>query len=73
MQELTDALGLPASTVRRDFEQLDVEGHVRRTHGGAVVSTATHSTFEPAAAIAAQASRADKSAIGRAASYAFAW
>lgn len=69
IQEMTDALGISPSTVRRDLEQLEVEGHVRRTHGGAVVSSATHSTFEPAAAIAAQASRAEKSAIGRAAAY----
>lgn len=69
IQELTDALGISASTVRRDLEQLEHEGHVRRTHGGAVISSATHSTFEPAAAIAAQASRAEKSAIGRAAAH----
>jgi DeoR family transcriptional regulator, aga operon transcriptional repressor len=67
IQELTDALGISASTVRRDLENLEIEGHLRRTHGGAVMSSATHSTFEPAAAIAAQAARAEKAAIGRAA------
>jgi len=67
IQELADAMGASPSTVRRDLEQLEDEGHLRRTHGGAVVSSANHSTFEPDAAIAAQASRAEKLAIGAAA------
>jgi DeoR family transcriptional regulator of aga operon len=67
IQELSDALGASPSTVRRDLEQLESEGHLRRTHGGAVVSSANHSTFEPDAAIAAQVSRVEKSAIGAAA------
>lgn len=65
--ELSDALGASASTVRRDLEQLEAEGHLRRTHGGAVVSSANHSAFEPDAAIAAQVSRAEKTSIGAAA------
>lgn len=69
IQELSDAIGTSASTVRRDLEQLEAEGHLRRTHGGAVLSSASHSTFEPDAAIAAQVSRAEKSAIGRAAAH----
>lgn len=67
IQELADTLRISASTVRRDLERLEEDGNIRRTHGGAVVPGAVHSTFEPAAAIAAQVSRAEKDAIGRAA------
>jgi DeoR family transcriptional regulator of aga operon len=67
IQELADALGASPSTMRRDLEQLEEVGHLRRTHGGAVLSSSTHSTFEPETAVAAQVSRAEKNAIGRAA------
>lgn len=67
IQELMDAIGASASTVRRDLEQLELDGHVRRTHGGAVLSKLSHSTFEPDAEVAAKISRAEKSSIGRAA------
>jgi DeoR family transcriptional regulator of aga operon len=69
IQELSNAVGTSASTVRRDLEQLELEGQVRRTHGGAVLADLSHSTFEPDAAIAAQVLRAEKSAIGRAAAH----
>src|SRR6266851_2290681 len=69
IQELSDAFGASASTVRRDLEKLEEEGHVRRTHGGAVLCSAAHSTFEPDAAVAAQISHAEKSAIGRVAAH----
>ena len=69
IQELADALGTSSSTVRRDLEQLEQEGHLRKTHGGAVLSSAAHSTFEPDAAVAAQVSRIEKSAIGQAAAH----
>ncbi len=67
IQELAETLRISTSTVRRDLERLEGDGHVRRTHGGAIMPGATHSTFEPAAAVAAQVSRAEKQAIGRAA------
>lgn len=72
IQELSEALGTSASTIRRDLEQLETEGHLRRSHGGAVLSSAAHSTFEPDAATAAQVSRAEKTAIGRAAAHSLA-
>lgn len=67
IQELMNAISASASTVRRDLEQLELDGHVRRTHGGAVLSKLSHSTFEPDAEISAKVSRAEKSSIGRAA------
>jgi DeoR family transcriptional regulator of aga operon len=67
VQELSDVLGISPSTVRRDLELLEQEGQLQRTHGGAVVSSATRSTFEPEAAIAALASRVEKRAIAQAA------
>ena len=42
--EIAAALGVSASTVRRDLDELEREGLVRRSHGGAV--SAEHTTFE---------------------------
>jgi DeoR family transcriptional regulator of aga operon len=42
--EISAALGVSASTVRRDLDELDREGLVRRSHGGAV--SAERTTFE---------------------------
>jgi DeoR family transcriptional regulator of aga operon len=67
IQALSDAIAISASTVRRDLERLEDEGHLRRTHGGAVVSSANHSTFEPRASVAAKVAQAEKRAIGHAA------
>src|SRR4028119_404654 len=36
ISEIADALGVSGSTVRRDLDELDREGAVRRSHGGAV-------------------------------------
>src|SRR4028119_1417835 len=36
ISEISDALGGSGSTVRRDLDELDREGAVRRSHGGAV-------------------------------------
>ena len=34
--DLTESLGVSVSTVRRDLEQLDALGRLRKTYGGAV-------------------------------------
>ncbi|CAA9434213.1 MAG: hypothetical protein AVDCRST_MAG55-2886 [uncultured Rubrobacteraceae bacterium] len=39
--EIADALGVSGSTVRRDLDELDREGAVRRSHGGAVTAEGT--------------------------------
>lgn len=45
ISELTELLGVSDMTVRRDLEQLEVHGWLKRVHGGAVL--ATSSTEEP--------------------------
>src|SRR5918998_3244082 len=45
ISEISDALGGSDSTVRRDLDELDREGAVRRSHGGAVVVEGTAFEF----------------------------
>lgn len=66
LTELVDAVGVSESTVRRDLEALDLEGTVKRTHGGAVLSGETRSM--PAFDERTTTRAAEKRAIGRAAS-----
>lgn len=66
IQELSEAVGASASTVRRDLEHLVKQGALERTHGGALLQRTDHATFEPEIAIAAQFARAEKEAIGAA-------
>lgn len=65
--ELARAIGVSASTVRRDLADLARQGELRRTHGGAVAAAATRNTFEPAPGIAQHSHAAAKRAIGEAA------
>ena len=44
VSELSKALNVSEMTIRRDMEKLEAEGHIRRTHGGAL--TETRSQFE---------------------------
>lgn len=44
ISEISSALGVSASTARRDLDELDREGDIRRSHGGAV--TVERTTFE---------------------------
>src|SRR5918997_1975154 len=48
ISEISDALGVSGSTVRRDLDELDRDGVVRRSHGGAVTveGTAFEHRFE---------------------------
>ncbi|NLR66823.1 DeoR/GlpR transcriptional regulator [Chitinophaga varians] len=43
VQEIADALGISAITIRRDLQQLSEEGLLVRTHGGAMKAPALHS------------------------------
>src|SRR5918998_1843695 len=45
ISEIAGALGVSGSTVRRDLDELDRDGAVRRSHGGAVTVEGT--AFEP--------------------------
>jgi DeoR family transcriptional regulator of aga operon len=66
IQELADAVGISASTVRRDLEHLEERGYLERAHGGALIQPQLPpSTFEPEAALSAEFARAEKTAIGR--------
>lgn len=60
---LAAAFGVSAATIRRDLQHLQDGGHLRRTHGGAVVDEST--AFEPAHAVKAQDRRLEKEAIAR--------
>jgi DeoR family transcriptional regulator of aga operon len=67
IQELSDAVGISISTVRRDLEHLEERGYLERSHGGALIQKRMQSTFEPEAAISALVARAEKEVIGQAA------
>lgn len=67
VQELSEAIGISISTVRRDLEHLEERGYLERSHGGALIQNHTRSTFEPEAAITAEFDRPEKAAIGLAA------
>jgi len=67
VNDIADAIGASLATVRRDLEQLEGEGYLSRTRGGALVQETSATTFEPDSEIAAEVARAEKTAIGRAA------
>ena len=67
VNDLAAAIGASLATVRRDLEQLEGEGYLSRTRGGALVQETTATTFEPDSDIAAEVARAEKAAIARAA------
>ena len=37
IQELSEAIGISLSTVRRDLEHLEARGYLERSHGGALI------------------------------------
>lgn len=61
IQELADALHVSAMTVRRDLDELQAKGLVRRTHGGAVLHPGA--TVDPTFAQRSQTQAAVKQAI----------
>jgi DeoR/GlpR family transcriptional regulator of sugar metabolism len=63
LDELVKALAVSESTVRRDLEALDLGGHVRRTHGGAVYAGEVRPL--PALEDRLATATAEKQAIGR--------
>ncbi|MFC3689362.1 DeoR/GlpR family DNA-binding transcription regulator [Aquipuribacter hungaricus] len=67
VSELVDTLGVSDMTVRRDIAQLADRGLVVRVHGGATLSDAPHSSFEPAFRTKLGEEREEKLAIARAA------
>jgi DeoR family transcriptional regulator of aga operon len=67
LQQLSQALEVSPSTLRRDLDALEAEGILDRTHGGALLRQQPYSTFEPDPQTAAVLSPVEKRAIGRAA------
>jgi DeoR family transcriptional regulator, aga operon transcriptional repressor len=67
LQQLSQALDVSPSTLRRDLDTLEAEGILDRTHGGALLRQQPYSTFEPDPQTAAVLSPREKRAIGRAA------
>ncbi|UGY28392.1 DeoR/GlpR family DNA-binding transcription regulator [Bradyrhizobium septentrionale] len=65
IQRLADEIGMSISTARRDVDYLSAAGYLERTHGGALLSVRSRTTFEPATDIADQVARPAKIAIGR--------
>lgn len=45
VQEIAQELDVSTATIRRDFNELERQGHLRRVHGGAVLSNVS-TTFE---------------------------
>ena len=66
VQELTDLSGASISTVRRDLDELARRGVIERTHGGAILTLAHRTTFEPEYKVASQMFADEKALIGRA-------
>jgi len=65
VQELADLSGASISTIRRDLDELARRGTIERTHGGAILTLAQQTTFEPAYKIASRMFTGEKAAIGR--------
>ena len=66
LKQLAQALEASVSTLRRDLDELESEGLLDRTHGGAMLRQQTYATFEPAPGAAAELSPREKEAIGAA-------
>lgn len=64
LKDMTDALDVSLSTLRRDVDYLCESGHLERTHGGAVLNVNRHGSFEPAREIATALESSAKRAIG---------
>jgi DeoR/GlpR family transcriptional regulator of sugar metabolism len=64
LKDLSDALGVSVSTLRRDVDYLCETGHLDRTHGGAMLAVTRTQGFEPAADIAEATESNAKAAIG---------
>src|SRR5579871_729788 len=65
IQRLADEIKTSISTARRDVDYLSAAGYLERSHGGALLSVRSRTTFEPATDIADQVARPAKIAIGR--------
>lgn len=67
LQDLSERLEMSVSTIRRDVEYLDANGHLLRTRGGAMLAPGAFDAREVEADISAELEAPAKRAIGRAA------
>lgn len=65
LKEMSEALGVSVSTLRRDVDYLCEQGHLERTHGGAVLNEGRRAGLELEREIASELESEAKLAIGR--------
>lgn len=65
LKEMSEALSVSVSTLRRDVDYLCEQGHLERTHGGAVLNEARLAGIELEREIASELESDAKAAIGR--------
>jgi DeoR family transcriptional regulator of aga operon len=62
--QLAERLSASESTLRRDLDYLTERGYIERSHGGAMLKGAPHTTFKPQYEIGSRTQQAEKLAIG---------
>ncbi|MCC5974716.1 MAG: DeoR/GlpR transcriptional regulator [Rubellimicrobium sp.] len=67
LKDMSEALGVSMSTLRRDVDYLGESGHLERTHGGAMLNEDRRRALELEPAIASELESNAKRAIGYAA------
>lgn len=65
LKEMSEALSASVSTLRRDVDYLCDQGHLDRTHGGAMLNLRGRATLELDSEIASEIERDAKRAIGQ--------
>jgi DeoR family transcriptional regulator of aga operon len=65
IQTLAEETGTSISTARRDVDFLTAAGYLERSHGGALLSVRSRTTFEPASEMTEHVAHAAKVAVGR--------
>ena len=60
VSDLSQRFGVTVETIRRDLDQLELAGHIVRTHGGAMLSTRENTKTEQASSIRQQTNTAQK-------------
>ena len=67
VKALSDIIGVSLATIRRDLEDLNQQGAIKRSHGGAVLALSQGTTFEPTFEMASKVAQREKAMIGAAA------
>jgi DeoR family transcriptional regulator, aga operon transcriptional repressor len=65
LKDMSDELGVSVSTLRRDVDYLYGQGHLERTHGGAVLKAGLRAGIELEREIASELDSGAKAAIGQ--------